>query len=234
MRLQEDKPHPVLDLQGSHVVVTAGGTREPIDPIRFIGNRSSGKMGFALADAARERGARVTLITTVPSPRPEAYDLVQYVETVAEMREAVLTACQSADVLLMAAAVSDFRVASPAVHKLKKQGQKVILELVENADFLLELPDTFVKVGFAAETQDLIENARHKLVRKRLALICANDVTAPDAGFGVDTNRVTILHATGAQEALPLMSKHAVAHAILHRVVPLLRATRRHVHQGRA
>jgi phosphopantothenoylcysteine decarboxylase/phosphopantothenate--cysteine ligase len=147
------------------------------------------------------------------------------VETVAEMRKAVLTACQSADVLLMAAAVSDFRVASPAAHKLKKQGQKVILELVENADFLLELPDTFVKVGFAAETQDLIENARYKLARKRLALICANDVTTPDAGFGVDTNRITILHATGAQEALPLMSKHAVAHAILNRVVPLLRET---------
>jgi phosphopantothenoylcysteine decarboxylase/phosphopantothenate--cysteine ligase len=223
----------VLDLQGHYVVVTAGGTREPIDPIRFIGNRSSGKMGFALADAARERGARVTLITTVPPPRPEAYDLVQYVETVAEMRAAVLTACQSADVLLMAAAVSDFRVASPAAHKLKKQGQKVVLELVENADFLLELPDTFIKVGFAAETQDLIKNAQDKLVRKRLALICANDVTAPDAGFGVDTNRITILHATGAQEALPLMSKHAVAHEILNRVVPLLRETRGQVQQGR-
>lgn len=124
-------------------------------------------------------------------------------------------------------------MARPAAHKLKKQGQKLILELVENADFLLELPDTFVKVGFAAETQDLIANARHKLVRKRLALICANDVTAPDAGFGVDTNRVTILHATGAQETLPLMSKHAVAHAILNRIVPLLRETSRHVKQGR-
>jgi len=182
-------------------------------------------MGFALADAAHERGARVTLITTVPPPRPDVYDSLRYVETVADMREAVLTACQSADVLLMAAAVSDFRVAQPAIHKLKKQGQKVILELVENADFLLELPDTFVKVGFAAETQDLIENARHKLVRKRLAFICANDVTAPDAGFGVDTNRITILHATGKQEALTLMSKHAVAHEILNRVVPLLEET---------
>jgi phosphopantothenoylcysteine decarboxylase / phosphopantothenate---cysteine ligase len=227
MSLQEDVQLPKIDLQGQHVVVTAGGTREPIDPVRFIGNRSSGKMGFALADAARQRGAWVTLITTVPPPRPDAYDRVQYVETVAEMREAVLTACQAVHVLLMAAAVSDFRVASPAPHKLKKQGQKVVLELVENADFLLELPDTFIKVGFAAETQDLIENARHKLVRKRLAFICANDVTAPDAGFGVDTNRITILHATGAQEALPLMSKHAVAHEILNRVVPLLKKTTR-------
>ena len=222
--------HSVMDLQGKHIVVTAGGTREPIDPIRFIGNRSSGKMGFALADAARERGARVTLIATVPPPRPEAYDLVRHVETVTDMREAVLTACRSADVLLMAAAVSDYRVARPAAHKLKKQGRKLILELVENADFLLELPDTFVKVGFAAETQDLIADARQKLVRKRLAFICANDVTAPDAGFGVDTNLITILHATGEQEALPLMSKHAVAHAILDRVVPLLgKATDTHV-----
>jgi phosphopantothenoylcysteine decarboxylase / phosphopantothenate---cysteine ligase len=225
MSQPEDVQHPLTDLQGQHVVVTAGGTREPIDPIRFIGNRSSGKMGFALADAAHERGARVTLITTVPPPRPEVYDLVQYVETVADMREAVLTACQSADVLLMAAAVSDFRVASPAAHKLKKQGQKVILELVENADFLLELPDTFVKVGFAAETQDLLAHARQKLVRKRLAFICANDVTAPDAGFGVDTNRITILHPTGESEELPLMSKYAVAHEVLTRVVPLLEGT---------
>jgi phosphopantothenoylcysteine decarboxylase/phosphopantothenate--cysteine ligase len=225
MSQREDVQQPVADLQGQHVVVTAGGTREPIDPIRFIGNRSSGKMGFALADAAHERGARVTLITTVPPPRPDVYDCVRYVETVADMREAVLTACQSADVLLMAAAVLDFRVAQPATHKLKKQGQKVILELVENADFLLELPDIFVKVGFAAETQDLIENARQKLVRKRLAFICANDVAALDAGFGVDTNRITILHATGKQEALPLMSKHAVAHEILNRVVPLLEET---------
>lgn len=199
MSVREGMPHPMMDLQEQHVVVTAGGTREPIDPVRFIGNRSSGKMGFALADAVHERGARVTLITTVPPPRPDAYDRVHYVETVADKREAVLTACQSADVLLMAGAVSDFRVATPAAHKVKKQGQRVVLELVENADFLLELPDTFVKVDFAAETQDLLENARHKLVRKRLALICANDVTAPDAGFGVDTNRITILYATSAR-----------------------------------
>jgi phosphopantothenoylcysteine decarboxylase/phosphopantothenate--cysteine ligase len=212
MSQQEDMQHPVTDLQGKHVVVTAGGTREPIDPIRFIGNRSSGKMGFALADAAHKRGAPVTLITAVPPPCPDVYDLVHHVETVSDMREAVLTACQSADVLLMAAAVSDFRVANPAAHKLKKQGRTVILELVENADFLLELPDTFVKVGFAAETQDLLENARQKLVRKRLAFICANDVTAPDAGFGVDTNRVTILHPTGEPEDLPLLNKYAVAY----------------------
>lgn len=210
------------DFQAKHVVVTAGGTREPIDPVRFIGNRSTGKMGFALADAAVHRGARVTVITTVAPPHAEHYDAVEMVETVAEMREAVLKACEAADVLLMAAAVSDFRVATPAEHKMKKQGDNLVLELVQNEDFLLELSNDFVKVGFAAETQDLIENAHTKLVKKRLAMICANDVSAPDAGFAVDTNRITILHATGEQEALPLMSKYAVAHEILDRVAPLL------------
>ncbi len=203
-------------------MVTAGGTREPIDPVRFIGNRSSGKMGFSLVDAAGERGARVTLITTMPPPKPDSYEHILEVETTAEMREAVLSACRSADVLLMAAAVADYRVARPAAQKIKKQGENFRLELVENADFLLELPDTFVKVGFAAETQDLLENARAKLEQKRLDFICANDVSASDAGFGVDTNRITILHPSGKQEALPLMSKIDAAHEILHRVVALL------------
>jgi phosphopantothenoylcysteine decarboxylase / phosphopantothenate---cysteine ligase len=207
---------------GKHVVVTAGGNREPIDPIRFIGNRSSGKIGFALADAAKELGARVTLITTITPPQPEKYTIVQNVETCAEMREAVLSACQSADVIIMAAAVSDFRIADPASQKIKKQGKKIILELIENKDFLLELPDDIVKVGFAAETQDLIENAQKKLEAKRLNFICANDVTAPDAGFGVDTNRITILHASGEKVALPLMSKHAVAHEILKRIMKIV------------
>lgn len=210
------------DFQAKRVVVTAGGTREPIDPVRFIGNRSTGKMGFALADAAVDRGARVTLISTVTPPRADTYDAVEMVETVAQMRLAVLKACQAADVLLMAAAVSDYRVANPAAHKMKKQGANLILELVQNEDFLLELSDDFVKVGFAAETQDLLANAQKKLVAKRLAMICANDVSAPDAGFAVDTNRVTILYASGEQEVLPLMSKYAVAHEILDRVAPLL------------
>ena len=210
------------ELTGRHLVITAGGNREPIDPIRFIGNRSSGKMGFALADAAQERGAQVSLITTIPPPQPGKYTIVQNVETCAELREAVLSACQSTDGLIMAAAVSDFRVAHPVAHKIKKQGKKIILELIENEDFLLELPDNIVKVGFAAETQDLIENARKKLEIKRLNFICANDVLSPDAGFGVDTNRITILHAMGEQEELPLMSKHAVAHEIINRILPLL------------
>jgi phosphopantothenoylcysteine decarboxylase/phosphopantothenate--cysteine ligase len=211
-------------LAGRRVVVTAGGTREPIDPVRIIGNRSSGKMGFALADVASTRGARVTLITTIPPPRPETYEAVQSVETVAEMREAVLTACQSADVLVMAAAVSDFRVAHQAQQKIKKSGKKIVLELVQNEDFLLELPDTFVKVGFAAETEDLIANAQAKLQRKRLDLICANDVTEEGSGFGTDTNRVTILGRGRTREDLPLMTKSQVAGRIWDRVQELLAA----------
>ena len=222
MERQMNTQYSEQDLHGKHIVVTAGGNREPIDPIRFIGNRSSGKMGFALADAAQERGAQVTLITTLDPPHPENYTAVKYVETCAEMRDAVLSACKSADALVMAAAVSDFHVAEPAPHKIKKQGKKIIIKLIENDDFLLELPDGFVKVGFAAETQDLLNNAKKKLKDKRLHFICANDVTAPDAGFGVNTNRITVLYPTGKQETIPLMSKHDVAHEIINRIVPLL------------
>jgi len=211
-----------MDLKRTSIVVTAGGNREPIDPIRYIGNRSSGKMGFALADAAINRGAEVTLITTLPPPEEDRYTSIQYVETCAQMREAVLSACKSADVLLMAAAVSDFRPVSLAAHKIKKQGKTIVLELVENGDFLLELSDDLIKIGFAAETQDLIDNAQKKLTKKRLQFICANDVTAPDAGFGVATNRITILHKTGEREELPLMTKHEVANEILNRVERLL------------
>jgi phosphopantothenoylcysteine decarboxylase/phosphopantothenate--cysteine ligase len=203
-------------------VITAGGTREPIDPVRFIGNRSSGKMGFALASAAKDRGAYVTLITTVDPPNPGMYSVLRLVGTVAEMREAVMEACKSADILIMAAAVSDYRIAAPAVDKIKKTGNKLTLELVENEDFLLELPDNFIKVGFAAETRDLLDNARKKLTQKRLDFICANDVSAADSGFAVDTNRVTIIDKTGKAEELPLMPKREVADKILDRVVSLV------------
>jgi len=211
-----------MDLSGKHIVVSSGGTREPIDPVRYIGNRSSGKMGFALADAAKDRGADVTLVTTIAPPSPGKYHTVQQVETVVEMREAVLNACKSADVLIMAAAISDFRVANPADHKIKKGEGKLTLELVENEDFLLDLPDNFIKVGFAAETNDLLQNAQKKLTQKRLDFICANDVTAADSGFGVDTNRVTIIDKNGEIEALPLMSKREVAEKILDRVVRIM------------
>jgi phosphopantothenoylcysteine decarboxylase/phosphopantothenate--cysteine ligase len=210
------------DLAGRRIVVSAGGTREPIDPVRFISNHSSGKMGFALAEAARDRGADVVLVsTTTALPLPYGVELVP-VETVAEMREAVLHACGDADALIMAAAVSDYRPVRMASQKIKKGDGGLTLELVKNPDFFLEVPDSVVKVGFAAETEDLMGNARRKLVEKRLDLICANDVTAPDAGFAVDTNRVTILDREGGREDLPLLSKYETAARILDRLAPLL------------
>jgi phosphopantothenoylcysteine decarboxylase/phosphopantothenate--cysteine ligase len=211
-----------MSLAGKHIIVSAGGNREPIDPVRYIGNRSSGKMGFALADAAKGRGMNVTLVTTITPPNPSNYDEIKFVETVSEMREAVLSSCESADILIMAAAVADYTVVNPAPNKIKKKGDKLVLELVQTKDFLMEVPDTVLKVGFAAETEDLLNNAQKKLVEKRLAFICANDVSAPDAGFAVDTNRITILYKDGRQEELPLMSKREVAEKILDRVEEML------------
>jgi len=212
------------DLAGRHIVVSAGGTREPIDPVRVITNRSSGKMGYALAEAARDRGARVTLVSTVDAlPVPYGVDKVG-VETVAEMREAVLQATSTADVLIMAAAVSDFRPADVAEHKIKKgEGGEMLLRLVPNPSFFPEVPDRVVKVAFAAESRDVIENALRKPESHgRLDLICANDVSAEGAGFGVDTNLVTLLEPGKEPEALPLMSKYEVAQRILDRVRAIL------------
>jgi phosphopantothenoylcysteine decarboxylase/phosphopantothenate--cysteine ligase len=219
------------DLAGYGIVVSAGGTREPLDPVRYLSNYSSGKMGFALAEAARDRGARVSLVsTTTAPPLPYGVDLIE-VETVAQMRDAVLSACEGVDALIMAAAVSDFRPAQVGEQKIKKSEGGLTLELVKNPDFLLELPDDIVKVGFAAETEDLLANARQKLIDKRLDLICANDVTAPDAGFGVDTNRVTIIDGAGQAEELPLLSKYETAMRILDRLAPLLSLKRAHNHR---
>jgi phosphopantothenoylcysteine decarboxylase/phosphopantothenate--cysteine ligase len=210
------------DLAKRRIVVTAGGSREAIDPVRYIGNRSSGKMGFALAEAARDRGAIVVLVAAATSvPTPAGIEVIN-VESVAEMKEAVIETTKQADVLIMSAAVSDFRMAQQADQKIKKQGGKVSLELVGTEDFLLELPDTFIKIGFAAETENLLENARKKLNEKRLQFICANDVTAADSGFGTDTNKVTLLYSDGRTEDLPLMSKREVADIILDRVVAIL------------
>jgi phosphopantothenoylcysteine decarboxylase/phosphopantothenate--cysteine ligase len=212
------------DLAGKRIIVTAGGTREPIDPVRHIGNRSSGKMGYAIAEAARNRGAEVTLITApVALARPGGMSVID-ITTVEELRKAVTGSVNAADALVMAAAVSDFRVAVPATGKIKKQGGKLILELVENEDFLPGLPDTLVKVGFAAESENLVENARKKLTEKRLDLIVANDITQPDAGFDVDTNRVTFIGKDGGAEELPLLSKREVAEKILDRVAALFAA----------
>jgi len=232
------------DLAGRRVVITAGGTQEPIDPVRFVGNRSSGKMGYALATEARDRGAHVILISgPVALDAPYGVD-VWRVETAMQMREAVFNAVDEADALVMSAAVADYRPAVTAVQKLKKEGkgaQEVDAEggfnlrLVRNPDILGELADVseppevnherkkrLVRVGFAAETGDVITYARDKLAAKRLDLLVANDVSRSDSGFGAETNKVYIFHATGAMEDLPVMPKTGVAAAIWDRIVHLL------------
>lgn len=212
------------DLAGRTVVVSAGGTQESIDPVRVITNRSSGKMGHAIAEAARDRGAQCILITAADLPEPVGV-ATHYVKTVAQMREAVLTACQDADSLIMAAAVSDYRPAKVSKHKVKKDkdGEAPVLQLVKNADFTMEVPGNVLQVGFAAETENLLANAKGKLFSKGLDLICMNDVTALDSGFGTDNNRVTILDQQGSAEELPLLPKYEVGHRILDRVEQLLK-----------
>jgi phosphopantothenoylcysteine decarboxylase/phosphopantothenate--cysteine ligase len=211
------------DLSGRRIVVTAGGTQEPIDPARHIGNRSSGKMGYALAEAARDRGAQVTLITA-PTHLPEPAGIaVVRVRTAAEMKQAVAQAVKKADALLMAAAVADYQPQSPAQTKIKKQSPELTLELVRTPDILSEVKGSFIKVGFAAESEDIVANAQKKLARKGLDLMVANDITEPESGFGADTNKVTIIDKEDNVENLPLMSKREVAERILDRVVGLLK-----------
>ena len=216
-------------LAGSKVVVTAGGTQEPIDPVRVIMNRSSGKQGTAVAQAALERGARVVLISGPTSlPGPIGVDFTE-VRTAGEMQEAVLQEVVDADALIMAAAVADFRPVTAAGEKIKREKglQQIILE--PTADILAAVAEMKthtgyprVLVGFAAESQDLVNNARQKLQSKQLDLIVANDITALDAGFAVDTNRVTILDAGGGVEVLPLSSKAEVAAVLIERIIGLL------------
>lgn len=216
------------DMAGRAIVVSAGGTQEPIDPVRVITNRSSGKMGYAIAQAARDRGASVTLVTAPTSLPGIAGVEVCRVATVAEMREAVLAACAGADALIMAAAVSDYRPADVASQKIKKGAEDdgLVLRLVKNDDFFLEVPAGVLRVGFAAESEDLIDNARGKLHSKGLALIAANDITQEDSGFNVDTNRVVILGRDGTEEELPLLTKYQVGHRLLDRVMEALEAGR--------
>lgn len=205
------------NLTGKKVIVTAGGTREKIDPVRFIGNRSSGKMGFALAKAAMLRGAEVILISGPAKVLPPAGVNFVQVETAAEMRQKVLEYYPDAHIVIMAAAVADYRVARPHTEKIKKRKADLELLLTKNPDILKELGEKKqdqVLVGFAAETQDLIKNAHQKLVEKKLDLIVANDVTSQDAGFNADTNLVTLLFPDGNQKALPLMTKEELAHRI--------------------
>jgi len=212
-----------MSLAGKHVVVTAGGTQEAIDAVRYIGNRSSGKMGYAVAEAARDRGAVVTLITAPTAlPDPAGVEVAHVVSTV-EMKEAVTRAIAKADVLIMAAAVADYQPESAARGKIRKEvaGEELTLKLVKTPDILAEVNGNFVKVGFAAESEDLIANARKKLRNKQCDLFVANDITATDSGFTVDTNRVTLIDKEGTIEELPLMSKRKVAERVLDKVIKL-------------
>ncbi len=211
------------DLAGVQLVVSAGGTREAIDPVRYVSNHSSGKMGYAIAEAARDRGAAVILITTASLPDPGGVRIVR-VESALQMLDAVRTATVHADALVMAAAVADYRPAEAAELKIKRAdvGDEMSVPLVENPDISKEVTGDFVKVVFAAETNDLIENAKRKLKAKGAQLVAANDITAPDAGFGTDTNRVTLIDAGGGMDELPLMSKYDVALRLLDRVAELL------------
>ena len=208
------------DLAGVRLLVTAGGTREPIDPVRFIGNRSSGKMGYAIAEAAARRGAAVTLVTTMGRPAPAAVDVVA-VGTADEMADAVLSRYPEADVVVMAAAVADFRPKAVAAEKLKKHDGIPEIVLEPTPDILAALGERKthqVLVGFAAETANLRDRATEKLTTKRVDLMVANDVSATDAGFEVDTNRAVLLDSGGSVEELPLQPKTTLADAILDRV----------------
>ncbi len=198
------------DMAGKKVVVTAGGTREPIDPVRFIGNRSSGKMGYALAESARDRGARVTLVTAAGLPEPTGIETLA-VESAAEMLAAVQKAVKGADALVMAAAVADFRPKVMAKSKIKKATLSLNMELERTPDILADAEGNFIRVGFAAESENLLANAKKKLADKVLDLIVANDVTAAGSGFGTDTNKVTLISRDGSETDLPLMTKREVA-----------------------
>lgn len=210
------------DLTGKRIVVTAGGTQEPIDPIRFIGNRSSGKMGLALAEVSRDRGAKVILITAPTLlPKPEGVKLISTI-TANEMKRAVIRAVKQADALIMASAVADYQPKRSAISKIKKESPSLTIELTRTPDILAEVKGDFLKVGFAAESKDLVANARKKLAQKGLDLIVANDITEPESGFGTDTNKVIIIDKNGKVENLPLMSKREVAERILDRTVAML------------
>lgn len=221
---QQIQRTPSLPLAGRRVLVTAGGTREALDPVRYITNRSSGKMGYAVAAAARAMGAQVTLISAATHLRAPAGVQVLPVASAAELRDAVVTHFEACDLLVMAAAVSDYRPVQTNQQKIKKPQDHadLTLQLTETTDILKELATRKTHqyvVGFAAETQNLLANAQHKLTSKRLDLLVANDVSQPGVGFNGDTNQVTLLRPDQAPLTTALMSKRAVANQILTTVV---------------
>jgi phosphopantothenoylcysteine decarboxylase/phosphopantothenate--cysteine ligase len=216
-------------LAAKKVIISAGGTQEPLDPVRVLTNRSSGRQGYALAQAALDSGADVVLVTASTELTPPVGARLVHAETARQMLEAVLAESADADVLIMAAAIADFRPKVAAASKMKKrdgipqvtlEATEDVLEAVARARSEKKRPQ--VTVGFAAESRDLLANASQKLKSKKLDMIAANDISATDAGFGVDTNRVTLLFADGKQESLPLMSKTEVAETIIARLAALL------------
>ncbi len=226
--LSENRP-----LLGRRVLVTAGGTREPIDSVRVITNRSSGKQGYAIAQAAAALGAAVTLVTTVDRAIPDGVADVVRVETAAQMQAAVMPIAAAQDVIVMAAAVADFRPVDPLDRKSKKQEGPPEIVLEPTHDFLVDLgalkPVGQILIGFAAETEALHDNALDKLRRKNLDFIVGNDVSQPDAGFEVDTNRVIILDTAGVVHELPLQTKLAVARELLVHIVTRLASLDRQI-----
>ena len=216
-----------LDFSGLNILVTAAGTREPIDPVRYIGNRSSGKMGYAIAEAARDLGANVTLISGPSALTPLAGVNFFKVESARDMRRLVLENFPESQIVIKAAAVEDYRVKNIADHKIKKNDEELTLVLEKNPDILKELGQKKQKgqvlVGFAAETQNLIQYAQSKLEKKNLDMIVANDVSKPQAGFNVDTNLIKLLKRDGSIEELPLMSKKDLAYIILNHVMKIYR-----------
>jgi phosphopantothenoylcysteine decarboxylase/phosphopantothenate--cysteine ligase len=216
-------------LAAKKIVISAGGTQEPLDPVRMLTNRSSGKQGYALAQAALDAGAEVILISTPTSLIPPVGVRLVNVETAKQMLEAVLTESADADALIMAAAVADFRPKKAAGNKMKKRDGIPQIELEETEDILKTVAvqrsgkkRPYIIMGFAAESRDLLENASEKLKSKKLDMIAANDISSEDAGFGVDTNRITLLFANGKQEVHPLMSKSEVAEIIMQHIATLL------------
>ena len=210
------------DLAGRAIVVSAGGTQEPLDPVRVITNHSSGKMGYALAEAARDRGARAVLVTAPTGlPNPPLVEVVR-VQTADQMAQAIQREVAAADALIMAAAVADYRPASAAEQKIKKSEDELTIELAKTTDILNTARGNFIRVGFAAESENLVANATDKVRRKSLDLIVANDITDTDSGFGADTNKVIFIDRELNVEELPLLAKYEVAQRILDRVRDLL------------
>ena len=211
------------DLAGRTIVVSAGGTAEPIDPVRVITNHSSGKMGYALAEAARDRGARVELVSAAKGlPNPPLVHVVP-VQTAQQMCDAVLARVNNADALIMAAAVADYRPAESALQKIKKSEDQLNIPLARTTDILAAATGNFVKVGFAAESENLVPNAKVKVQSKGLDLIAANDITVEGSGFGADTNKVSLIDRSLNVEDLPLLTKYEVGNRILDRVARLFR-----------